>query len=153
MAAPAGLRATMGLDPGLRTGGKSGGGRCHWQTGGDRHHLPAHRTGRKSSDDRCCAVVKNITFELVAIGNGTASAKLSVSISMCRSIPESDRAESNRQRSRRVGLLGFRAGCTGVPGSRRFAAWRGVYRPPFAGSAGGAGENRSEIYRRRSVSA
>ena len=72
MAAPAGLRATMGLDPGLRNWGKSGGGRCHWQTGGDRYHLPAHRTSRKSSDDRCCLVKKH-NVELVAIGNGTAS--------------------------------------------------------------------------------
>ncbi|XPE25602.1 hypothetical protein ACNKHM_14810 [Shigella sonnei] len=55
MAAPAGLRATMGLDR-VCVPGKSGGSRCNWQTGGDRYHLSAYRAGRKSSDDRCCVV-------------------------------------------------------------------------------------------------
>lgn len=72
MATPAGLRATMEPRSGSAYWGKSGGGRCHWQTGSDRYHLPAHRTSRKSSDD-CCCTVWLYNVELVAIGNGTAS--------------------------------------------------------------------------------
>ncbi len=84
MAAPAGLRATMGLESGSAYWGKSGGGRCHWQTGGDRYHLPAHRTAAKAAMT-VAALCEKHNVELVAIGNGTASAKLNVSISTCRS--------------------------------------------------------------------
>ncbi|XNM49405.1 hypothetical protein ACLK17_20830 [Escherichia coli] len=98
------------------------------------------------------ALCEKHNVELVAIGNGTASAKPNVSISTCRAVPESDRTASDCSEA---GASVYSASelAARSPGSRRFAAWRGVYRPPFAGSAGGAGEDGSEIYRRRSVSA
>jgi protein Tex len=40
LAAPAGARPTLGLDPGIRTGVKVGGGRCHGQAAGDGDDLP-----------------------------------------------------------------------------------------------------------------
>lgn len=152
MAAPAGLRATMGLDPGLRTGVKVAVVDATGKLVATDTIYP-HTGQAAKAAMTVAALCEKHNVELVAIGNGTASRETERFYLDAEAVPESDRAESDRQRSWRVGLLGFRAGSAGVPGSRRFAAWRGVYRPSFAGSASGAGENRSEIYRRRSVSA
>ncbi len=63
------------------------------------------------------ALCEKHNVELVAIGNGTASRETERFYLDAEAVPESDRAESDRQRSWRVGLLGFRAGSTGIPGS------------------------------------
>lgn len=56
MAAPAGLRATMGLDPGLRTGVKVAVVDATGKLVATDTIYPHTGPGRKSSDDRCCAV-------------------------------------------------------------------------------------------------
>ncbi len=53
------------------------------------------------------ALCEKHNVELVAIATVQLPAKPNVSISTCRSSSESDRTESDRQRSWRVGLLGF----------------------------------------------
>ena len=59
LAAPAGPRVTMGLDPGIRTGVQGGGGRRHRQAARHRHRLPARaaqRLGRRAAHaGRSCA--------------------------------------------------------------------------------------------------
>ena len=54
LAAPAGPRVVMGLDPGIRTGVQGGGGRCHRQAGRHRHDLSARaaRTTGKARSPR-----------------------------------------------------------------------------------------------------
>ena len=71
MAAPAGLRATMGLDPGLRTGVKSLSltAPASWSPPTPSIRIPAgSESGRRGG-----GAVRKYNVELVAIGNGTAS--------------------------------------------------------------------------------
>ncbi|WP_326831582.1 Tex family protein [Arthrobacter sp. BL-252-APC-1A] len=74
LAAPAGNRATLGLDPGLRTGVKvavvDGTGKVV-DTDTVYPHAPARRWDEALS--RLAALVRKHRVELVAIGNGTAS--------------------------------------------------------------------------------
>ena len=74
LAAPAGNRATLGLDPGLRTGVKvavvDGTGKVV-DTDTVYPHAPARRWDEALS--RLAALVRKHQVELVAIGNGTAS--------------------------------------------------------------------------------
>ncbi|MCS5960201.1 hypothetical protein LNP74_10365 [Klebsiella pneumoniae subsp. pneumoniae] len=72
MAAPAGLRATMGLDPGLRTGVKwpSSTPPVNWSLPIPSIPTPARPPKRPSP---VAALCEKYNVELVAIGNGTAS--------------------------------------------------------------------------------
>ena len=75
LAAPAGQRATIGLDPGLRTGVKSSGCGSHEQTAGHRYHLStctAKSAGMKQIH-RLADLAARHNVELISIGNGTAS--------------------------------------------------------------------------------
>ena len=75
LAAPAGPRVVMGLDPGIRTGVQGGGGRRDRQAARHRHRLSARaapRLGRLAARARrSCARQHGVN--LIAIGNGTAS--------------------------------------------------------------------------------
>ncbi len=75
LAAPAGPRATMGLDPGLRTGVKVAVVDATGKVRRHRHHLPARaapRLGRLAAP-RSRELAQKHGVELIAIGNGTAS--------------------------------------------------------------------------------
>ncbi|MCY1432590.1 hypothetical protein D9M71_485920 [compost metagenome] len=61
--------------------------------------------------------------------------------------------QDHGQRGRRLGVYGVRTGGQGIPGSRRLPARRRLHRPPPAGPAGRAGEDRAEVHRRRPVPA
>ncbi len=152
MAAPAGLRATMGLDPGLRTGVKVAVVDATGKLVATDTIYP-HTGQAAKAAMTVAALCEKHNVELVAIGNGTARETERFYLDVQKQFPKVTAQKVIVSEAGASVYLGFRAGSTGIPGSRRFAAWRGVYRPSFAGSAGGAGENRSEIYRRRSVSA
>ena len=74
LAAPAGPRPTLGLDPGTTHRRQGGGGGRHRQTGGYRDHLspcPAQPVGCESL--HALAELCRRHHELLSIGNGTAS--------------------------------------------------------------------------------
>lgn len=100
-----------------------------------------------------CGLKTENVERLVAIGNGTASRETErFYLDVQKQFPKvtAQKVIVAKLARRFTQLPSWQRRSSRI---RRFAAWRGVYRPPFAGSAGGAGENRSEIYRRRSVSA
>ena len=72
MAAPAGARNTMGLDPGLRTGVKVA---VVDNTGKllDTETIYPHTTGKAAAEVTLYKLIKQHNVELIAIGNGTAS--------------------------------------------------------------------------------
>ena len=91
LAAPAGQRATMGLDPGFRTGVKVAVVDADRQAGRDPHDLPARpaaQVGRVAG-----ASWQNLAsehhVELIAIGNGTASRETDkLAIDLIKANPE-----------------------------------------------------------------
>ncbi|WP_404322163.1 Tex-like N-terminal domain-containing protein [Arthrobacter luteolus] len=90
LAAPAGNRATLGLDPGLRTGVKvavvDGTGKVV-DTDTVYPHAPARRWDEALS--RLAALVRKHRVELVAIGNGTASRETDkLAAELIRAVPE-----------------------------------------------------------------
>ena len=149
LAAPAGRRAVMGLDPGIRTGVKvavvSDTGKV-LDTATVYPHEPRrdwdgalHTLGR---------LVAAHGVELVAIGNGTASRETDTLAAdllhrVGRRGSAADAAEGGGQRSRRLGVLGQRIRQQGAAGAGRQPARRGQHRAPAAGPAGRAGEDRS----------
>jgi uncharacterized protein len=155
LAAPAGPKTILGLDPGLRTG-------CKIAVVDRTGKLLATATiyPHPPKDDWegslrvLGALCQQHGVQLVSIGNGTASRETDkLATELIRRAPRAGAAEARRQRSRRFGLFGERARGEGVPRARRVAAGRGVDRAATAGSAGRAGEDRSEGDRRRPVSA
>ena len=75
LAAPAGPRVTMGLDPGIRTGVQGRGGRRHRQAASTptRSIRTSRRTTGAGSLATLAALCMKHKVELVSIGNGTAS--------------------------------------------------------------------------------
>ncbi len=91
------------------------------------------------------ALCEKHNVELVAMGDGTASRETErFYLDVQKQFPK---VTAQKVIVSEAGASVYSASelAARVPGSRRFAAWCGIYRPPFAGSAGGAGENRSEI--------
>jgi uncharacterized protein len=74
LAAPAGPRTTLGLDPGIRTGVKVAVVDATGKAARHRHHLPARAAPRLGGIACTLAVLcKKHGVDLIAIGNGTAS--------------------------------------------------------------------------------
>ena len=155
LAAPAGTRATMGLDPGLRTGVKVAvvdatgkvvatdtiyphEPRRDWDGRAGDADPARHRARRRAGRDR--------QRHRVA-GDGQAGRRAR------RRPPRAQADEGDGQRGRRVGVLGvgLRLGRAARPG--RLAARRRVHRAPAAGPARRAGQDRPEVDRRRAVPA
>ena len=90
LAAPAGNRATLGLDPGLRTGVKvavvDGTGKVV-DTDTIYPHAPARRWDESLA--RLASLVRRHAVELVAVGNGTASRETDkLAAELMRAVPE-----------------------------------------------------------------
>ena len=155
LAAPAGPRVTMGLDPGLRTGVKvavvDATGKV-MDTATIYPHQP--RNDWDGSLHALGKLAEKHSVSLIAIGNGTASRetdKLAQDL-----IKTAARAEADLDRgvgSRRLGLFGFRVRFARTARHGCVAARRGFHCAPLAGPAGGTGEDRSQIHRRRPISA
>ena len=153
LAAPAGGRTTLGLDPGFRTGVKvavvDGTGKVV-ATDTIYPHQPA--TAGSSRWPRLERLVGVHRVELVAIGNGTASRETDrLAADLDRPVPRADQGRGVRGGCVGVLRVGLRVRRTARPG--RLAARRGVDRPPAAGPAGRAGQDRPEVDRGRPVPA
>ena len=151
LAAPAGPRVVMGLDPGIRTGVQGGGGRCHRQ--GARRPPPSTRTSRAATGKAA----------LHTLGQLCAAAWRE---------PDRDRQRHRQPRDRQAGRRPDQALQQLAPGRASTRWWsarpaprsirransrrkelpdldvslRGAvsHRAPPAGSAGRAGEDRSQ---------
>ncbi len=153
MAAPAGMRATMGLDPGLRTGVKVAVVDATGKLVATDTVYPHTGQAAKAAAAVAALCVKH-QVELVAIGNGTASRETErFFLDLQKAVPAGHGAKSDRQRSGRIGLLRVRVSGAGVPGFGCLPARGGFHCPPLTGSACRAGENRPEIHWCRPVSA
>jgi hypothetical protein len=154
LAAPAGSRATMGLDPGIRTGVKvavvDGTGKLLETT--TVYPFPP-RNDAWHAGGACVADPKH-GVELIAIGNGTGSRETEKLVAdMLASAAGAEAHQGDRLGGRRLGLLRLGARCRRIPQSRRLAARCRLHRPPPAGPAGRTRQDRAEVDRRRPVSA
>ena len=155
LAAPAGQRTTMGLDPGIRTGVKvavvDGTGKV-LDTATVYPHEP--RKDWEGALRTLAALCARHGVQLISIGNGTASRETDkLAGDLIERHPELRAHQGRGLRGRRVGLLGVGAGAEGVSRSRRVAARRGLDRAAPAGSARRARAHRAEGDRRRPVPA
>ncbi len=153
MAAPAGLRATMGLDPGLRTGVKvavvDGTGKLV-----ATDTIYPHTGQAAKAAVVVAALCEKYNVELVAIGNGTASRETErFYLDVQKQFPKVTAQKVIVSEAGASVYSASELAAQEFPGSGRFPARRGLYRPSFAGSAGGAGEDRPEIHRCGPVSA
>lgn len=152
-------RATMGLDPGIRTGVKvaivDGTGKLLDTS--TVYPFPPKNDVRGTQAELALLIRKH-NVELIAIGNGTGSRETEKLVADLLAQILSFRFrckahQGHRLGSGRIRLFRFGAGGSGVPQSRRFVARRRLHCPPSSGSAGGTGEDRTEIHRCRPVPA
>ena len=145
LAAPAGTRATMGLDPGFRTGVKVAVVDATGKVRRHRHDLPARAAPNKWDESLAtlARLAKAHDVELIAIGNGTASRETDkLAGELIKRHPELQPDQGDGVRGRRVGLLRLGVRLAGAARHGRLAARRGLHRPPAAGPAGRAGQDR-----------
>jgi uncharacterized protein len=165
LAAPAGPRVVLGLDPGIRTGVKvavvDGTGKLVDTATVYPHEPRKDWDGSLHTLARLC---QKHGVNLIAIGNGTASRetdRLAADLMKLlekngpsqRRMVTSRYSKDSGQRGRRLGLFRQRI-CQ--PGNARRGcqpARRRQHRPPPAGSAGRAGQDRPQIHRRGPVPA
>ncbi len=154
LAAPAGSRATMGLDPGIRTGVKvavvDGTGKL--LDTATVYPFPP-KNDIRGTQAVLAALVRKHKVELIAIGNGTGSReteKLVADMLAAMPAPKPTKVIVSEAGASSIPL---RNGGRRVPGPRRFPAGRRLDRPPAAGPAGRARQDRTEVDRRRPVPA
>ena len=155
LAAPAGSRATMGLDPGLRTGVKVAVVDATGKVVATDTVYP--HEPRRAWDAALATLTKLAAahdVELVAIGNGTASRETD---KLARELAaRNPGAQLTTVVVSEAGASVYSASAYAsaeLPGAGRLAARRGVHRPPPAGPARRAGEDRPQVDRRRPVPA
>ena len=153
---PAGTRATMGLDPGFRTGRE---GRRR------RRDRQGRRDGRRST--RTCPRNKwdESLAKLAAARQGArrradrdrqrhgVPRDRQARRRTDRQAPGAEAHQGDGLRGGRVGVLGVGLRLAGAARHGRVAARRRLHRPASAGPAGRAGEDRPEVDRRRPVPA
>ena len=155
LAAPAGARTTIGLDPGFRTGVKVAVTDATGKVLGTATIYP-HEPHRRWDEaiDTVARLAKQHHAELVAIGNGTASRETDrLAADLIKRHPELKltKVVVSEAGATRLLRLGVRLGGTARPG--RLAARRGVHRPAAAGPAGRTGQDRPQVHRRGAVPA
>ena len=156
LAAPAGARTTMGLDPGVRTGVKVA---VVDATGKllatDTVYPFQPKNDVRGAQAALGALIRQHGVELIAIGNGTASRETErlVAETACAAAGFGEADEGGRVGGGGFGLFGVGVGVEGVPGSRRVTEGRRLDRAAAAGSAGGARQDRAQGDRRRAVPA
>ncbi|MGY4284952.1 transcriptional accessory protein Tex/SPT6 [Bradyrhizobium sp. LM2.7] len=155
LAAPAGTRVTMGLDPGFRTGVKVA---VIDATGKvvDTAVIYPHEPQRQWNE--ALAVLGKLALkhgvELIAIGNGTASRETDkLAADLVKGLPRPEDDQDRGVGSRRVGLFGLRLCVAGIARAGRHPAWCGLDCPASPGSARRARQDRAQGDRRRPVSA
>ena len=154
LAAPAGSRATMGLDPGIRTGVKvavvdATGKALETAT---IYPFPP-RNDVRGARAELARLIGRHRVELIAIGNGTGSRETERLVAdMLSDMPAPRAVEGHRERGRRVDLFGLRARRGRISRPRRLLAGRRLHRPAASGPVGRTGQDRTEIDRRRAIS-
>ena len=159
LAAPAGPKAVLGLDPGIRTGCKVAVVDATGKLLETTTIYPLQpRNDWQGSLATLARLVVQHGVELISIGNGTGSRetdKLAIEVIKLVAVPQAgtESSQDRGQRSRRLGLfgLGLRRGRISRVGCQ--PARRRLHRPASARSAGGVGEDRSQGDRRRPISA
>ena len=145
-------KSVLAIDPGFRTGCKVV---CLDRQGKLIHNdtIYPHTGGARAIEaaKTLAKLVEKFATEVIAIGNGTASRETEAFVRGGK--PAGRDSHRDGQRERRVDLLGLRGRPRGVPGPGRHRARGGLDRPPPDGPAGRTGENRSQVHRRRAVSA
>ena len=155
LAAPAGPRVTMGLDPGFRTGVKVA---IVDQTGKllDTTTIYPHEPKRDWAGALAtlAALCMKHKVDLVSVGNGTGSRETDKLVGRAdRQDAATEAHQGDGVGGRRLRLFRLRAGGQRVPRPRRQPARRRVHRPPPAGPAGRARQDRAQGHRRRPIPA
>ena len=155
LAAPAGTRTTMGLDPGFRTGVKVAVVDSTGKAVATEVIYPHKPQGQTEKSLAVLgALVARFNVELIAIGNGTASRETdALAAELIRRIPENKPTKIVVSEAGASVYSASAYASQELPDTGRVAARRGLDRAPPAGSAGRAGEDRSQVDRRRPVSA
>ena len=155
LAAPAGARPTMGLDPGYRTGVKvaivAGTGQVA-ATATIYPHEPQRRWDESIA--LLARLAREHRVELIAIGNGTASRETDRLACGAHSASSRTRVDQGcGLGGRRLGLLRFGFCLAGVAGAGRVLARSGVDRAAASRPARRTCQDRAPIDRRGPVSA
>ena len=142
LASPLGGKTVLGIDPGFRTGCKVV---CLDRQGKLLHHdvifIEQSDRQRDVARQTVLALCSRFQIDAVAIGNGTASRETEAFVRALDLPPAISVVMVNESGASFTPPPRPRAR---VPGSGHHRARRGVHRPPPDGSAGGAGEDRSE---------
>ena len=155
LAAPAGQRATMGLDPGFRTGVKVA---VIDQTGKPvaTHTIYPHVPQNKW--DESLAILKNLADAAPRRADRDRQRHRLARDRQARDRPDQGQPRAQPDQDRRVrggrlGLLRQRLRQRRAARDGRLAARRGLHRPAAPGPPGRAGQDRPEVDRRRPVPA
>ena len=155
LAPPAGPISVLGIDPGLRTG-------CKVAVVDETGKLLAHdvlylHTSKHGNDEaapKLEALLRKHNVRAIAIGNGTASRETDAFVrDFLREKGIDGYLLRDGQRIRRQRLFCVRCRAAGVSRSGSDGARRHLHRAPLAGPALRTGQGRSQIDRRRPVSA
>ena len=145
MAPPVKGRVTLGVDPGFRTGCKLAvvdeNGKV-LATGVGHFTLPGQEAAKARARRDIIDLCQRFGVTAIAIGNGTASREAEAVHRLAPAGIAAGRGLHDRQRGGRVRVFCQQAGGGGVPAVRRVASQRGQHRPPHAGPAGRAGQDR-----------
>ena len=147
----------MGLDPGIRTGVKvavvDATGKLVDTATVFPHEPRRDWDGALHALEGLC---RKHGVNLIAIGNGTASRETDkLAADLIKRLGAAGRRPATRrgERGRGLGLFGQRIRVAGNARCRREPARRGQHRAAPAGPAGGTGEDRSQVHRRRPIPA
>ena len=155
LAAPAGSRATMGLDPGIRTGVKvaiiDGTGKL--LDTATVYPFPPRNDVRGTQAELARLITRH-KVELIAIGNGTGSRETERLVAdMLGDMPA---PKPLKVIVSEAGASVYSASATAAaefPRPGRVIARRCFHCPPSAGPAGGTRQDRAQVHRRRPVPA
>ena len=155
LAAPAGPRATMGLDPGFRSGVKVA---VVDQTGKvvDTTAIFPHepRNDWAGSLATLAALCMRHKVDIISVGNGTASRETDkLAAELIAKMPNLKLTKAMVSEAGASVYSASELAARGVPRPRRHRARRRLDRAPPAGSAGRAGQDRAQGHRRRPVPA
>jgi protein Tex len=147
LAAPAGSRPTLGLDPGIRTGVKAAVVDATGKLLETATLYPFQpRNDLRGAEAKVIELIRRHGVELVAIGNGTASRETERFVADALKLLPPGVARPTKVIVSEAGASVYSAsetGGAGVSRPRRVAARRRVHRAAPAGPAGGAGQDRA----------
>ena len=155
LAAPAGTRTTMGLDPGIRTGVKVAVVDDTGKVVDTATVYPFQpRNDVRGAQTEWAHLIRKHKVELIAIGNGTGSRETDKIVAdMLALLPNPKPIKVVVSEAGASVYSASESASNELPDLDVSLARRGVHRPPSARPAGRAGEDRAESHRRRPISA